>query len=172
MTSKHRSVSLLAAAAALTFTAMPLLAQKPAAKHETQSELQAQAKVPMETARTAALAQVKNGTVKSEELEREHGRLVYSFDISTPRQSGVNEVNVDARTGKLVGRVMHESAAKERAEMRAEARESTTTSASSATKPGMKHEMKPGLKHEMKHSTAPATHPRSAKKDSTYPPKP
>ena len=158
MTTKHRSVSLLAAAAALTLTAMPLLAQKTTAKHETQEQLQAEAKIPMETARATALARVKDGTVKSEELEREHGRLIYSFDISTPKQSGVDEVNVDARTGKLVGRVVHESAAKERAEMKAEAKESTTTA---STRHEGKYEAKRGMKHM-----------HSAKKDSTAVPKP
>ena len=135
MTTKHRSLPLLAAAAAITLTASPLLAQKTTAKHETQEQLQAEAKIPMEMARATALARVKNGTVKSEELEREHGRLIYSFDITVPKRSGVDEVNVDAKTGKLVGRVMHESAKTERAEAKSEAKtEAKTTSKMSTTK--------------------------------------
>lgn len=154
MTTKHRSLPLLAAAAAIALTASPLLAQKTTAKHETDAQLQAEAKIPMETARATALAHVKDGTVKSEELEREHGRLVYSFDISVPNRSGVDEVNVDAKTGKMVGRVMHESAATERKEMKTEAKESTTTASRTA-----KHEMKTGATHAM--------HRHAATKDST-----
>jgi hypothetical protein len=56
-------------------------------------------KISMEQATTIAL-QKENGTVKSSELEKEHGRWIYSFDISTP--SGIREVNVDANTGKIV----------------------------------------------------------------------
>jgi hypothetical protein len=157
MTTKHQGLPLLAAAAAIVLTASPLLAQKTTAKHETREELQAEAKIPMETARSTALAHVKDGTVKSEELEREHGRLVYSFDISQPGRPGVDEVNVDAKTGKLVGRVKHESAATERKEARAEAAEKT------ATAEHTKHEMKTGATH-----TAHVNATRSTtKKDST-----
>jgi hypothetical protein len=37
---------------------------------------------------------------KSSELEKEHGRWIYSFDVATT--DGVHEVNVDANTGKVV----------------------------------------------------------------------
>ena len=56
-------------------------------------------KISMEQAKQIAL-QKENGTVKSSELEKEHGRWIYSLDISTP--SGIREVNVDANTGKIV----------------------------------------------------------------------
>src|ERR1700687_4638899 len=71
--------------------AMPAVAQNQAA-------LQAKAKITLEAARQTALAK-EPGTVKSEELEKENGKLIYSFDISTP--NGTHEVAGDAitRTG-------------------------------------------------------------------------
>ena len=56
-------------------------------------------KVSMADARTTALAS-SNGKIKSEELEKEHGKQIYSFDIQMP--DGLHEVNVDAVTGKLI----------------------------------------------------------------------
>jgi uncharacterized membrane protein YkoI len=53
--------------------------------------------------------------VRSEELEKEHGKLIYSFDIAVPGKSGVEEVNVDAITGKVVAK-HHESAKDEQKE--------------------------------------------------------
>jgi uncharacterized membrane protein YkoI len=58
-------------------------------KTETQAELQSQAKISLETARATALSKVPNGTVKASELEREHGKLIYSFDISVPGKTGI-----------------------------------------------------------------------------------
>ena len=56
-------------------------------------------KLTMEDARKAALA-VENGQIKSEELEKEKGKQIYSFDIVMP--NGLHEVNIDAMTGKVV----------------------------------------------------------------------
>lgn len=56
-------------------------------------------KLTMEQARTTALAKHR-GTIKSGELEKEHGKLVYSFDIQT--SEGIREVQVDAMTGEIV----------------------------------------------------------------------
>lgn len=52
--------------------------------------------------------------MKSAELENEHGKLIYSFDIATSAKA-ITEVNVDALSGKIVA-VQQESAAKEAAE--------------------------------------------------------
>jgi hypothetical protein len=60
------------------------------AKKLTISLAQAQAK---------ALA-LHPGEIKSAELEKEHGRQIYSFDIKTG--DGIHEVNVDSETGKIV----------------------------------------------------------------------
>ena len=84
-------------------------------------KLVAEAKIKETEARATALAQVKNGTVRAEELEREHGRLIYSYDIEVPGKSGIDEVNVDAMTGKVIAKT-HEGPKLERKEA-AEARE-------------------------------------------------
>ena len=60
-------------------------------KAETQADLQKEAKITEETARATALKEVPNGTVKSSELEREHGKLIYSFDITAPGKTGIDE---------------------------------------------------------------------------------
>jgi uncharacterized membrane protein YkoI len=74
-------------------------------------------KITMAAARTTALKKAP-GTVKSEELENEHGKWIYSFDIVNAKH-GVTEVNVDAMTGAIVD-VQHETAAKEAAEQKSE----------------------------------------------------
>ena len=77
-------------------------------------------KVTMEQARKVALARA-NGKIESEELEKEHGKLIYSFDIRVPKQSGITEIAVDAMTGKIVN-VAHETPAAEAAEKKNEAK--------------------------------------------------
>ena len=84
-----------------------------AVKKETQAELQKEAKIAEADARATALKEVPNGSVKSEELEREKGKLIYSYDITVPGKSGVEEVNVNAVDGSVVGK-MHESAKTEK----------------------------------------------------------
>lgn len=61
------------------------------------------AKVSIEDARKTALARVP-GTIKSEELEKEDGRWIYSFIVKPDggRAGFVKEVNVDADTGVVV----------------------------------------------------------------------
>lgn len=72
-------------------------------------------KIPEAQARATALARVPGGRVSAQELEEEDGRLIYSYDIEVPGRSGVQEVNVDAMTGEVVGEE-HEGAAAEQAE--------------------------------------------------------
>src|SRR5258708_2581250 len=71
-------------------------------RHESQAQLQAEAKVSKADAEKLALAQVPNGTIKEGELEREKGKLIWSFDITIPGSKNIKEVNVDAMTGKIV----------------------------------------------------------------------
>jgi hypothetical protein len=78
--------------------------------------------VSMQAARVRALAVVPSGRVRSAELEREHGRLIYSFDIQVPGRAGIEEVQISALTGRLISR-RHESPAAERREARTETRE-------------------------------------------------
>ncbi|HET7231894.1 MAG TPA: PepSY domain-containing protein [Longimicrobium sp.] len=88
-------------------------------RHETAEGLQRQARITEAQARRTALRAVRNGRVKSHELEREHGRLIYSYDITVPGRGGIEEVTVDARTGRIVTH-QHETPADERREARDE----------------------------------------------------
>lgn len=91
-------------------------------KEESQAALQKEAKISEATARATALSQVPNGTVKSSELEREHGKLIYSYDITVPGKSGIEEVNVNAIDGSVVARE-HEGPKAEKKEAAHEAKE-------------------------------------------------
>jgi uncharacterized membrane protein YkoI len=90
-------------------------------KQERQAALQREAKIPEATARATALAEVPNGTVKSSELEREHGKLIYSYDISVPGKRRGEEIAVNAIDGSIVARE-HETAAMEKREAAKEAK--------------------------------------------------
>jgi uncharacterized membrane protein YkoI len=71
-------------------------------KEAKEAKLMAEAKVSKADAQATAMAQVPNGTVKEAELEKEHGKLIWSFDVSTPGTTDITEVNVDAMTGSVV----------------------------------------------------------------------
>ena len=117
-----RGISMLAAAVALALVAAPSSAQlaKPAtARRETMKQLRAEAKITEKQARVTALAQVPGGHVRKHELERENGKLVYSFDIATKGKTGIDEVQVDAITGAVVSNT-HETPAMEKAEKKAD----------------------------------------------------
>ncbi len=47
-----------------------------------QARLEAKAKIARADAEKTALAQVPDGTVKEAEIEKEHGKLIWSFDIT------------------------------------------------------------------------------------------
>jgi Peptidase propeptide and YPEB domain len=64
----------------------------------------------MKKARAIAHSRVK-GMIKSSELEKEYGKMIYSFDIRTAK-GGITEVNIDAYTGKVIA-VQKENAADE-----------------------------------------------------------
>jgi len=89
-----------------------------ASEKESQEALQAEAKVSQADARVTALAQVQNGIVKESELEKEHGKLIWSFDIATSDSKDITEVNVDAINGTVVSKEKEkpEDEAKEAAE--------------------------------------------------------
>lgn len=71
-------------------------------KHARQAKLEAQAKVSRAEAESAALARVPGGNVKEGELEKEHGKLIWSFDIATAGSTDISEVAVDALTGQVI----------------------------------------------------------------------
>ncbi len=91
-------------------------------KEESQAALQKEAKISEETARATALKEVPNGTVKSSELEREKGKLIYSFDISVPGKKGIEEINVNAIDGSVIAHE-HETPKAEKTEAAKEAKE-------------------------------------------------
>lgn len=91
-------------------------------KEESQATLLKEAKVSEATARATALKEVPNGTVKSSEIERENGKLIYSFDITVPGKTGIDEVNVNAIDGSVVAR-SHEGGKAEKKEKAEEAKE-------------------------------------------------
>ena len=72
------------------------------AAEESQSALKKQATVTGAQARKRALTKVPKGTIKSSELEREKGKLIWSFDIAKSGTRNITEVQVDAKTGKIV----------------------------------------------------------------------
>jgi uncharacterized membrane protein YkoI len=68
-----------------------------------------------------ALAQVPNGAIKEGELEKENGRLIWSFDIRTPGSRDTTEVNVDAQSGQVLS-VSKETPEQEKKEKKEEAK--------------------------------------------------
>ena len=90
-------------AAVMGFAALAVNAQKP--KY-----------IGMKAAKAIALKEVP-GTIKSSEMEKEHGKMIYSFDIKTADGS-ITEVNLDAVTGALIESKVETAAdeAKEKAE--------------------------------------------------------
>ena len=87
------------------------------AKDIPASDLPGLAKISMAQAQKKALARVRAPStgIVSAELEVEQGCLVYSFDIRVSGKSGLEEIMVDAGTGKIVSQ-KHETAAQEAAE--------------------------------------------------------
>src|SRR5438552_33523 len=68
----------------------------------TEKQLAKQAKITRNQAEQIALTKVLQGRISSSELEREHGRLIWSFDIAKPGTNNVSEIQVDAKTGGIV----------------------------------------------------------------------
>jgi uncharacterized membrane protein YkoI len=90
------------------------------ASTNNEAKLAKEAKISKERAQEIALRRAP-GTVESSELEREHHKLVYSFDIRNARGT-IDEVQVSALTGRIV-RVEHENKQQEAAEKRKDAKE-------------------------------------------------
>ena len=60
------------------------------------------AKISEARASEIALRQVDKGTITRTSLAKENGRLVYDFNVKRPNQPGIENVVIDANTGKLV----------------------------------------------------------------------
>lgn len=105
--------------AALVLLSGAAMAKPKAACKEAAKGLAAKAKITCEDARKTALDKVPGAEVKSAEIEEEHGKLVYSFDLKTKGKDGIDEVQVDAATGEVAS-VEHEDAKAEAAEKKAD----------------------------------------------------
>ena len=66
------------------------------------AKLEAQAKITKGEAQKIALEKVPGGTIKEGEIEKEKGKLIWSFDIATPGTKDITEVQVDAMTGAVL----------------------------------------------------------------------
>ena len=97
MRTKDLIPSLLTLGLLASFSASTL-----AAAEESQAALRAQAEVTEATAQKTALAKVPGGPIKSAELEKERGKLIWSFDVAMPKSRNITEVQVDAKTDKIV----------------------------------------------------------------------
>jgi hypothetical protein len=103
-------------------------------KREIPDSLASQAKITEAAASATAQKRLPKATIEAVELERENGRLMYSYDMKTAGKSGIDEVNVDAITGKIIG-VSHESPATEKKEAAAEAKAGKKAAPKAAKKP-------------------------------------
>ena len=104
------------------FAAIAMLPASWLAAGQSEKKMLAEARIDRGRAERIALAKVHGGTIKSGEIEREKGHLVWFFDIAKPNKSTITEVLVDAKSGKIIS-VQQENAAKQAAEARADARE-------------------------------------------------
>ena len=119
-----RKALFVAAAVAVGSLALAGTAGAQQMKHATSqvrvkgnAKLKSEAKVSEADAIATAQKEVPDGKIESAEIEREGGKLIYSFDIKVPKKSGVEEVNVDAVNGTVVKKE-HETAKEEKAEMK------------------------------------------------------
>lgn len=101
----------------------PLAAQAKHATHQSLSyrrtmppALVKQATVSESDAAKTAESRVANGRIEAVALENEKGKLIYSYELKAPGKSGIEEVNVDAKTGQVVS-AEHESMKTERKEL-------------------------------------------------------
>ena len=112
----------LIAAGAITVAASTTVAaqgRSASYKRDLPADLVKQATVSETDAAKTVAARLPKGRIQAVELENEGGRLIYSYEVRIRGRSGIEEVNVDARTGAVVS-VEHESPAKGRREAKAE----------------------------------------------------
>ena len=110
---------------AFAAVAAPLAAQssQPGSyKRDLPAALVKQATVTESDAARTAESHIKHGRIQAVELENEGGKLIYSYELKVPGKSGIEEVNVDAKTGKVVS-TEHETPKAEKKEAAQEAKE-------------------------------------------------
>lgn len=120
MSTQHRStVATLVLVLALGLASGVLAQATPLQVKEEKPGVLKMAKVTAADAQRTAQERFPTGTIKSGEIEKEDGKLIYSFDIQLPGVNGIEEVNIDAVTGAVL-KTEHESAAVEKHESKAE----------------------------------------------------
>lgn len=108
---KHSIIAAGVAALALSASAHAQAAYK----KDIPDSLAAKAKITEDRAAAIAQKRVPRGAIQGVELEREKGKLMYSYDFKVPGKSGIDEVNVNAITGRIIA-MEHESPAAEKKE--------------------------------------------------------
>lgn len=119
----HFAISLLASMPLLAGAATMECTAKVSSKLND-SQMKKMAKIDLSTAQATAIDLVGKAnldSVVSRELEVEQGCLVYSFDLRLRASDGIDEVQIDAVSGKLVSR-KHETPADEAKEKLADAK--------------------------------------------------
>jgi hypothetical protein len=87
---------------------------------ESEPGLLKQASISQADALAKAKAAVPGGEIAEAEIEKEDGKLIYSFDIKVAGKDGTDEVNIDAQNGALLSN-SHEGPKEEAAEAKADA---------------------------------------------------
>lgn len=112
------AMSLLFVIGLFAFASTNVAAQEKGEKQDP--KLAKQAKITMAQARAIA-AKKAEGKIEGEELEKENGKLIYSFDIRNAKGT-ITEVQVDAKTGAIVS-VEEENKAAEQKEKQQDRKE-------------------------------------------------
>ena len=69
---------------------------------QKEAKLQSQATISRAQAEKIALARVPGGTIREGEIEKEKGKIIWSFDVAAPGTTDITEVQVDAINGQIV----------------------------------------------------------------------
>lgn len=78
---------------------------------DKEGSVAAQARISRADAEKTALTRVPDGKIREGELEKEKGRLIWSFDIARAGTEDITEVHVDALTGAIVSTEKESAAA-------------------------------------------------------------
>lgn len=106
----------------------PLAAQGPTPKYQRDlpARLLKQATIKEADAAKTAQARIPNARIEAVELENENGNLIYSYELKIAGHSGIEEVNVNAKTGEVVN-TEHEGPNAEANEAASEKAKAATT---------------------------------------------
>jgi hypothetical protein len=125
--------SLIAGLAAVVL-AVPAAHAQAMYKKDLPDSLVKKAKISEDVAAATAQKRVPKGKIEGVELENEGGKLIYSYDVKTAGKSGIDEVNIDAMTGKII-KFLHESPAAEKKEAAEDAKAEKAKAAAKPKKP-------------------------------------